>query len=103
MLLACVVAVFLGSLGILLQDHPHAYGFLAGLELGSAYFLIVLSALPFNIYLAYRSVSQGSGTANPPQSSAAHHALNVVLDPFLIHGWLGLPALGVLVPLGPPG
>jgi putative MATE family efflux protein len=99
-LLACVVAVFLGSLGILLRKTILTLMGATGevLELGSAYLLIVLSALPFNyIYLAYRSVSQGSGNSKTPRNLLLLTTLlNVILDPFLIHGWLGLPALGVV-------
>lgn len=67
------------------------------LELASTYLLITSAGLPLKyIYYAYRSVSQGTGDSRTPRNLLLLTTMtNVVLDPFFIFGWSGLPALGV--------
>ena len=67
------------------------------LELASTYLLIVMAGLPFKyIYFAYRSASQGVGDSKTPRNLLVLTTMmNVVLDPFFVLGWAGLPAMGV--------
>lgn len=66
-------------------------------ELASAYLWITSLGLPLKyIYYAYRSVSQGTGDSKTPRNLLLLTTMtNVVLDPFLVLGWAGLPAMGV--------
>lgn len=99
LLSACAVAIVLAGAGIAFRlpiiRLMGAEG--AVLDLAGTYLLIVLAGLPFKyIYFAYRSVSQGSGDSKTPRNLLVFTVfLNVVLDPFLVLGWAGFPALGV--------
>ena len=61
------------------------------------YMTIVLFGLPFVFWFtSLESVFRGMGnTRTPMYILAIALALNAVLDPLLILGWLGLPALGI--------
>lgn len=67
------------------------------LDLAAIYLLITLAGLPLKyIYFAYRAVSQGVGDSKTPRNLLLlTTTMNVVLDPFFVLGWAGLPAMGV--------
>lgn len=99
LLLAAFAGAVLGALGAVLR-YPlvrmmGAEG--AVLEMASVYLLIEFLGLPLRyIYFAYRSVSQGAGDSKTPRNLLILSVgLNMVLDPFLILGLAGLPAMGV--------
>ena len=67
------------------------------LPLAAQYMRIFLLSLPlgFGLFLT-RSMLQGVGDSTTPlYFQAAALGLNTVLDPLLMFGWLGLPALGL--------
>ncbi|NIM18480.1 MAG: MATE family efflux transporter [Candidatus Aminicenantes bacterium] len=66
-------------------------------DLTLSYYRIVMAGMPlaFPIFV-YQSVMNGYGdTISPLKISLFTAGVNVILDPILIFGWLGLPALGV--------
>jgi putative MATE family efflux protein len=66
-------------------------------DLTLSYYRIVMAGMPlaFPIFV-YQSVMNGYGdTISPLKISLFTAGLNVILDPILIFGWLGIPALGV--------
>jgi putative MATE family efflux protein len=66
-------------------------------DLTLSYYRIVMAGMPlaFPIFV-YQSVMNGYGdTISPLKISLFTAGLNVILDPILIFGWLGFPALGV--------
>jgi putative MATE family efflux protein len=67
------------------------------LRLAIDYGRILLVGLPI-MYTTYSVFTALRGIANPAWAMAlmiGSNALNAILDPFLIFGWAGLPALGV--------
>lgn len=98
-LLAFLVGVILGGLGILFREAIVGAMGAQGpvFELASVYLLITIAGLPLKyIYFAYRAVSQGTGDSKTPRNLLfLTTMMNVVLDPFFILGWAGLPAMGV--------
>lgn len=98
-LLATSVAIVLGGLGIMARQTILTLMGAEGqvLTLGTDYLKIVLAGLPFQyIYLTFRSVAQGTGDSKTPRNLLIVTVLiNATLDPFLILGLAGLPALGV--------
>lgn len=97
--LAALVGVFLGTLGIIFRE-PIISAMGATdvvLELASVYLLITFISLPLRyIYFAYRAVSQGVGDGKTPRNLLVLTVMfNVIADPFFIFGWWGLPAMGV--------
>jgi putative MATE family efflux protein len=67
------------------------------LELGTAYGTIVFPALPV-LFATYSIFTAMRGVANPNMAlvlMACSSALNIILDPILMFGYLGLPALGI--------
>jgi putative MATE family efflux protein len=66
-------------------------------DLTFSYYWIMMAGMPlaFPIFV-YQSVMNGYGdTISPLKIALVTAAINVVLDPVLIFGWLGFPALGV--------
>lgn len=66
-------------------------------ELTRSYFRIMMLGMPlaFPIFV-YQSVMNGYGdTVSPLKIELITAAINLVLDPLLIFGWFGFPALGV--------
>ena len=98
-LLAFLVGVILGGLGILFREAIVGAMGAQGpvFELASVYLLITIAGLPLKyIYFAYRAVSQGTGDSKTPRNLLfLTTMMNVVLDPFFILGWAGLPTMGV--------
>ena len=98
-LLATAAGVLLALVAIAFRDAIAAWMGAQGrvLELASTYLLITSAGLPFKyIYYAYRSVSQGTGDSKTPRNLLLLTTMtNVVLDPFFVLGWAGLPAMGV--------
>lgn len=67
------------------------------LPMAKSYFTIYLAGVPF-VFLSfgYQSVLRGVGdTVTPLKLRAFATALNIILDPILIFGWLGVPAMGI--------
>jgi len=67
------------------------------LQLGIGYGRILLIGLPI-MYATYSIFTALRGVANPNLAMAlmlGSNALNALIDPLLIFGWIGLPALGV--------
>lgn len=62
-----------------------------------AYFKIMIVGMPLAFpFFVFQSVMSGYGdTRTPLKIEALSAVINVVLDPILIFGWLGFPALGV--------
>jgi len=94
-----VLSVLLGALGLFFQksilvmlDTP-ADTF----DLTYSYMRIILYGLPVAFpFFLYRSVMEGYGdTKSPLKIEIFSVALNLLLDPVLIFGWLGFPRLGV--------
>ena len=68
------------------------------LALGLTYGRIVFVGLPIN-YAIWTIFTALRGTANPHKAMAlmlGFSVLNMVLDPILIFGWLGIPAFGMV-------
>lgn len=67
------------------------------LELAVVYFRIISSgAWTIFIFVSFSAGLRGAGDAHTPfRVMALGVTLNIVLDPILIFGWLGAPALGV--------
>jgi putative MATE family efflux protein len=66
-------------------------------DLTLSYYSIMIAGMPlaFPIFV-YQSVMNGYGdTISPLKITLVTAAINMVLDPVLIFGWLGLPVLGV--------
>ena len=66
-------------------------------DLTLSYYRIVMLGMPllFPIFV-YQSVMNGYGdTISPLKIELVTAAINVILDPILIFGWFGLPAMGV--------
>lgn len=99
-LLATLVALMLGGAGIVFRIPIASMMGAEGpvLRLAADYLLIVMAGLPFKyIYFAFRSVAQGTGDSKTPRNLLIGTVLlNVVLDPFLVLGLAGLPAMGVV-------
>ena len=75
----------------LLKTPPNTY------HLTRTYYRIVMMGMPlsFPIYV-YQAVMNGFGdTISPLKIELITAAINLVLDPLLIFGWLGFPAMGV--------
>jgi putative MATE family efflux protein len=67
-------------------------------SLGVQYGKVIIVGLPIN-YAIWTIFTALRGTANPQKAMAlmlGFSALNMVLDPILIFGWLGLPAFGMI-------
>ena len=67
------------------------------LALAVGYGRVLMVGLPM-MYAAYSFFTAMRGIANPAIAMAlmiGSNALNAIIDPFLIFGWFGLPALGV--------
>lgn len=67
------------------------------LELGTQYGKIIMIGLPIN-YSVYSIFTALRGVANPNKAMALMFTmvgLNIILDPILMFGWLGMPALGM--------
>jgi len=67
------------------------------LRLGISYGRILLVGLPV-MFATYSVFTALRGVANPSWAMAlmiGSNALNAIIDPILIFGWLGMPALGV--------
>jgi len=62
-----------------------------------AYYRIMVIGMPMAFpFFVYRAVMNGYGdTRNPLKVELVAALINVVLDPILIFGWFGMPALGV--------
>ncbi|MCP5108823.1 MAG: MATE family efflux transporter [bacterium] len=92
-------SILFGALGVMLDKQ------LLGLlktpgdtfELTRSYFRIMMMGMPFAFPIfVYQSVMNGYGdTVSPLKIELITAAINLVLDPILIFGWLGLPAMGV--------
>jgi putative MATE family efflux protein len=68
------------------------------LSLGLQYGKIIFIGLPIN-YAIWTIFTALRGTANPHKAMAlmfGFSALNIILDPILIFGWLGVPAFGMV-------
>ncbi|MCU0722588.1 MAG: MATE family efflux transporter, partial [Planctomycetes bacterium] len=67
------------------------------LELGTVYLrTLALGAVPLFVTFSLTSALRGAGDAVSPMiAMLAGNFLNLVLDPVLIFGWFGAPALGV--------
>lgn len=92
-------SILFGSLGVLfdkqllglLNTPPDAF------EYTRSYFSIMMAGMPlaFPIFV-YQSVMNGYGdTLSPLKIELITAVLNLVLDPVLIFGWFGFPAMGV--------
>jgi putative MATE family efflux protein len=66
-------------------------------DLTYSYYSIVMAGMPLSFPMfVYHSAMNGYGdTMSPLKISLFTAAVNLVLDPVLIFGWLGFPALGV--------
>jgi putative MATE family efflux protein len=67
------------------------------LELGVEYGKIIMVGLPIN-YSIYSIFTALRGVANPHKAMALMFGmtvLNIILDPLLMFGWFGLPAMGM--------
>ncbi len=94
-----VVAVVFAAVGFVATDSILT---LLGAEpevlpLASAYLRILFGGVPFMfLFFLFQALLKGWGdTFTPMIIMVASTLLNIVLDPFLIFGWAGLPALGV--------
>lgn len=94
-----LISIILSVLGLLLakpllrllETPADAY------DLTLSYYSIMIAGMPlaFPIFV-YQSVMNGYGdTISPLKIALVTAAINVVLDPLLIFGWWGFPALGV--------
>jgi putative MATE family efflux protein len=94
-----LLSVLFAGLGVLLDRQllellktPHD-----AFDLTRSYYRTVMLGMPlaFPVFV-YQSTLNGYGdTISPLKISLFSASLNVILDPFLIFGWLGFPALGV--------
>lgn len=98
--MATAVAIVLGAVGayfrVPIVQMMGAQG--PVLEQAADYLLIEMIGLPLRyIFFAYRSVSQGAGDSKTPRNLLVFSVvLNMILDPFMVLGWAGLPAMGVV-------
>ncbi len=100
LLLALAVAVPIGGLGW--RFAPTLLGFFGAeaevLEMGMPYLRVLFSSVVF----AYLSIIEITAmyalgdTRTPMRITMITTAVNILLDPLLIFGWLGFPRLGVL-------
>ncbi len=94
-----VVSVVLGVVGVALAGPLLR---LVGatdsvLPMAKTYLVIFMSGVGF-VFLsfAYSSILRGVGdTMTPLKLRAVATAINIILDPILIFGWLGFPAMGI--------
>lgn len=93
------VSIFLGMVGIVLAGPMLK---LVGasdaiMPMAKSYLVIFLSGIGF-VFLSfsYSSILRGVGdTMTPLKLRAVATAINIILDPILIFGWFGLPAMGI--------
>jgi putative MATE family efflux protein len=93
------LAVIFGIIGLvfakpllkLLKTPPDAFG------VTLSYYRILMAGMPLSFpILVYQSVMNGYGdTISPLKISLFTALINLIMDPLLIFGWLGFPALGV--------
>jgi putative MATE family efflux protein len=98
-IIALITAAFLCITGILfshkllelLQASPEV------IAIGQGYLKIILAGgIAMTMLFLCGSILQGAGDAITPMKIMSLSVIgNIILDPFLIFGWLGLPALGV--------
>ncbi|MCP5053290.1 MAG: MATE family efflux transporter [bacterium] len=83
--------IFARPLLELLETPPDAF------DMTLSYFRIVVAGMPLTFPMfVYQSAMNGYGdTISPLKISLFTAFINLVLDPLLIFGWLGFPALGV--------
>lgn len=94
-----VTSIVIGALGILMSEPLLR---LVGaseevLPMADLYLTIFLYGIPF-VFMSftYSSILRGIGdTMTPLKLRAVATVVNIVLDPILIFGWFGLPAMGV--------
>jgi len=94
-----IIALVIGTVGLifarpllkLLNTQPEAF------DTVLAYFRIIIAGMPLAFPMfVYQSAMNGYGdTISPLKITLATAGINMILDPMLIFGWLGLPALGV--------
>lgn len=98
-----VLAVVLGAFGYVATE-PMLAALPSQAETGaqvvplaSAYMEVFFLGMPFLFgFYVFEALMRGYGNTRAPMViMAASVALNVVLDPLLIFGWFGLPALGI--------
>jgi len=94
-----LISALFGGLGVLLDEQllmlfktpPDAF------DQTRSYYRLIMMGMPlaFPIFV-YQSVMQGYGdTVSPFKIELITSVINVVLDPILIFGWFGFPAMGV--------
>ncbi|MCK4765511.1 MAG: MATE family efflux transporter [Candidatus Aminicenantes bacterium] len=83
--------IFSGKLLSLLKTPTEAF------SATNSYFRIMMMGMPFAFPIfVYQSVMNGFGdTKSPLKIELISALINVVLDPILIFGWFGFPAMGV--------
>ena len=95
------VAVAAGLMAVMLPLIPQLLAWLGAegepLRLGVQYIAVIYWAAPFFLFKLYLAgLLNGTGDPRPYRNAVIGGALaNVVLDPMLMYGWLGLPALGL--------
>lgn len=99
LLLAIILGLVIAASGI--PSSPHLLRFLAAdaevATAGTGYLIILFIVMPF-AYISgvlYTSIQATGDTLSPLLVSFVANIINLVLDPLLIFGWLGMPRLGV--------
>jgi putative MATE family efflux protein len=100
LVLKLIVGALFGAIGFLfLPQLMYLIGARdEALTLGLRYGQIIFLGLPIN-YAIWTIFTALRGTANPHKAMAlmlGFSVLNIVLDPILIFGWLGIPAFGMV-------
>jgi putative MATE family efflux protein len=96
-----VAAAFLSAQGTIFRFMNTIFRFMKTppevMTLGLSYLTVILYGLPaLFLFFVLEAIFKGSGDAKTPMCILIFSlALNAALDPLLIFGWLGLPALGV--------
>ena len=90
-LVSAVGLIFAAPMLRLLNTQPEAF------DSALSYFVIMIAGMPLAFPMfVYQSAMNGYGdTVSPLKITLVTAALNLVLDPVLIFGWLGFPAMGV--------
>ena len=97
--MALVISILVGALGIPFANNMlYVLGLQPGVVAAGTPYLRISSAgaLAMMLSVTFASSLRGAGDAvTPLKVFGLANVLNIILDPILIFGWLGMPALGV--------